>query len=117
MIHRGQYLQRGRGLGGIFSSILRVLKPIFTKSLAVGRKALTDPSMRKAVKSLKKSSIRAGTRAINQEINKIAPVKLVPNPTTSSAMSPKKRPPKKLHNNMLKKAKKVRAGNNVFNDY
>lgn len=111
MIHKGHYLQRGRGLGGIFSSIIRVLKPIFTKSLAVGRKALADPSMRKAVTSLKKSSIRAGTRAINQEINKIAPVKLVPkNPPTKKRNI-------KLHNNMLKKTKKARTGNNVFNDY
>ena len=35
MIHRGHYLQRGRGLGGIFSSIRRVLKPNFSKTIVV----------------------------------------------------------------------------------
>ena len=115
-IHRGQYLQRGRGLGGIFSSIFRVLKPIFTKSLQMGRKALADPAMKKAVGTLKKSSIRAGTRAINQEIKKIAPVKIVPNENQvgSPTRHAKKRTNKGL-SNIIKKHKK-RTGSNVFND-
>ena len=114
-VHRGQYLQRGRGLGGIFSSIFRVLKPIFTKSLQMGRKALADPAMKKAVSSLKKSSIQAGTRAINQEIKKIAPVKVVSNETSSPVRHAKKRTNKGL-SNIIKKHKK-RTGSNVFNDY
>ncbi len=117
-IHRGQYLQRGRGLGGIFSSIFRVLKPIFSKSLSIGRKALSDPTVKQAVGSLKKSSIRAGTRAINKEINKIAPVKLVPKksvPPPKAAVAKKRS--SKIGNNSIKKNKKVRTGANVFNDF
>ena len=43
--------------------------------MTAGRKALSDPAMKKAVSSVKKSTIRAGTRAINQQMNKIAPSK------------------------------------------
>ena len=117
-IHRGQYLQRGRGLGGIFSSIFRVLKPIFSKSLSIGRKALSDPSVKKAVGSLKKSSIRAGTRALNQEIAKIAPIKMVPQKQAGIPLVKKTRKrPKPIMSNTIMKQKKKRAGNNVFNDF
>ena len=68
-------MQRGRGLGGIFASIMRILKPIVTKTITAGRKALSDPAMKKGVSSVKKFTIRAGTRAINQQMNKIAPSK------------------------------------------
>ena len=61
-------MQRGRRLGGISASIMRILKPIVKKTITAGRKALSDPAMKKSVSSVKKSTVRAGTRAINQQM-------------------------------------------------
>ena len=116
-IHRGQYLQRGHGIGGIFSSLFRYLKPFITGTMRVGRKALSDPSVKEAVSSLKKSSIKAGTRAINKEIAKIAPVKVVPKKNAPKRMPPsaaKKRILSSL--NSVKKNKKMRTDSNIFNE-
>ena len=117
-IHRGHYLQRGRGLGGIFASIMRVLKPIVTKTITAGRKALSDPAMKKAVSSVKKSTIRAGTRAINQQMNKIAPSKS-PKPANSSITIPKaKKRIARMSNIIPTKRKKIKkTAQNIFNDF
>ena len=108
-IHRGHYLQRGRGLGGIFASIMRILKPIVSKSISAGRKALADPSMKKAVASVKKSSIQAGTRALNQQIKKIAPSQPLPTP------SAKKRVARASKTVKTKRVKKKNTS--IFNDF
>ena len=114
-IHRGHYLQRGRGLGGIFASIMRILKPIVTKTITVGRKALSDPTVKKAVSSVKKSTIQAGTRAINQQMNKIAPNKKPAKPIT---VSKAKKRIARLSNNIPVKRKKIKkSGPNIFNDF
>lgn len=71
-VHRGVYMQRGRGLGGIFASLSRFLRPMFTKGISIGRKALSEPALKQAVNQIKNESIKAGTRAINQQLGKIA---------------------------------------------
>ena len=111
-------MQRGRGLDGIFASIMRILKPIVTKTIAAGRKALSDPAMKKAVSSVKKSTIQAGTRAINQQMNKIAPSKS-PKTTNNSITVPKaKKCIAHMSNNITVKRKKLKkSGPNIFNDF
>ena len=49
------------------------IRPI---QIGIGKKALADPSIPKAVTSLKQNSIKPGTRAINKELGKIAPVQI-----------------------------------------
>ena len=110
-IHRGQYLQRGRGLGNIFASIMRILKPIVTKSIKAGRKALSDPTVQDAVSSVKKSTIQAGTRAINKQIKKIAPQKQMSIPKA------KKRIASVLSNNISKVKRARKKTSNLFNDF
>lgn len=105
--HRGPYFQRGRGFGGIFSSIIRFLKPIFTKGLVAGRKALNDPTIKSALSSIKDSTVKAGTRAYKQQMGKIAPEK--------KAKKPMKNAQKRLQTAFISnKVKKKRS--NVVKD-
>ena len=71
-IHRGRYLQRGRGLGGLFSSIFRVLKPLFAKGtkhlVSAGAHALKDPEVKTALTSIKSAALQSGTKAVTQKI-------------------------------------------------
>ena len=71
-IHRGRYLQRGRGLGGLFSLIFRVLKPLFTKGtkhhVSAGAHALKDPDVKTALTSIKSAALQSGTKAVTQKI-------------------------------------------------
>lgn len=71
-IHRGRYLQRGRGLGGLFSSIFRALKPLFAKGskhlVTAGARALKDPEVKTALTSIKSTALESGTKAITQKI-------------------------------------------------
>lgn len=71
--HRGQYLQRGKGLGGIFSTLARWLKPIIPKLLSFGKKTLKDPQVNQAVQKIKREAVSAGSRAINKKLKSIAP--------------------------------------------
>lgn len=71
--HRGSYLQRGRGLGGIFSTLARWLKPILPKILSLGKKTIQDPAVKDAVQKIKKEAVEAGSRAINKKLKNIAP--------------------------------------------
>lgn len=116
-VHRGLYLQRGHGLGGIFSSLMRILRPVFKKGMQMGKTALADPSIKKAVANLKKSSIKAGTRVVNKEINKIA-APSAPPPETKVIKHTKKRPRKVISNVIKKKKKKSQAqASNLFNNF
>lgn len=76
--HRGSYLQQGRGLGGILSTLARWLKPILPKIVSLGKKTIQDPAVKDAVKKIKKEAVEAGSRAINKKLKNIAPT-----PTTS----------------------------------
>jgi len=71
--HQGQYLQRGRGFGGIFAALFRVLKPLLSKgashALKAGKSALKDASVKKALHSVKNSALKSGTSAIDKALN------------------------------------------------
>jgi len=72
-IHRGHYLQRGRGLGGIFSALFRVLKPLISRgassALKFGKHALKDPEVKKALHKVKGAALKSGARTIAKRIN------------------------------------------------
>lgn len=76
-VHRGRYLQQGRGLGGIFSSLFRILKPLISKgastALKAGKYALKDADIKKAVKSVKKAAIKSGAKSIVTKLNPEGP--------------------------------------------
>jgi len=42
LIHRGERYQSGRGIGSLFSGIIRGLKPLFSMGLSAGKKLLTS---------------------------------------------------------------------------
>jgi hypothetical protein len=56
-IHRGRYLQRGRGVGSVLSSFFKTIFP-FAKS--VGRSVAKSPLTKKVLTSAKNSAIDAG---------------------------------------------------------
>lgn len=89
--HRGQYLQRGKGLGGIFKTLIKWIKPIIPKIVKFGRSIISDGDVKTGLSKVKKEAIEAGTRAINKELKKVAPL-------------PKKQPPAK------KKKKHTKVG-------
>jgi hypothetical protein len=72
-----RFYQRGRGLGGLFSGLLRFIKPLFFPSLrAVGKVAkksalqlAKSSAVRKGISTVKKRAIKAG---INIAANAIA---------------------------------------------
>ena len=72
-IHRGQYLQRGRGLGGIFSTLIKFLKPVLSKgtstAVKLGKYASKDPDINHAVSSIKSAAIKSGTKKIVNRLN------------------------------------------------
>ena len=79
-IHRGDYMQRGRGFGSIFSSLIRVLKPLFNKGASAlikgGTAALKDPTVKSAINDIKKTALDSGVSAIGKVLSK--PPKLPP---------------------------------------
>ena len=72
-IHRGQFLQRGRGIGGIFSSLIRILKPIFKQStgsiIKASKIALKEPDVNKALRKIKKTFLKSGRKLIQKKIS------------------------------------------------
>lgn len=70
--HRGAYIQRGRGLGGIFAGLMKFLIPALKASTKVavktvakqGKKAITSRAAqslaKKALKTAKKNALKAG---------------------------------------------------------
>ena len=72
-IHRGQYLQRGRGLGGIFSTLIKFLKPVLSKgtstAVKLGKYVSKDPDINHAVSSIKSAAIKSGTKKIVNRLN------------------------------------------------
>lgn len=47
LIHRGERFQSGRGIGSLFSGIIRGLKPLFSMGLSAGKKLLTSDTAKK----------------------------------------------------------------------
>lgn len=47
LIHRGERFQSGRGIGSLFSGIIRGLKPLFSMGLSAGKKLLTSETAKK----------------------------------------------------------------------
>lgn len=45
--HSGYRYQRGKGIGSIFSGFLKTLRPLFFKTLNVGKKLLTSDAAKK----------------------------------------------------------------------
>ena len=90
--HRGVYLQRGRGLGNIFSSLFKFLSPIFTKgaSLAInaGKEVIKNDDVRGAIHKLRDSTVKRGVDAVTSIISpkktKIKPQKPRPKPKLKS---------------------------------
>ena len=74
-VHRGQFLQRGKGLGGIFSSLMTYLKPLLSrgasKALTLGKTALKDKGVKDALTEIKKSSLKTGTAVIKRKLEAI----------------------------------------------
>jgi hypothetical protein len=56
-VHRGQFLQRGRGLGSIFSGLFRNVLPMFS---SIGRSIFGSPVVKNVGKSLLDSTVRGG---------------------------------------------------------
>lgn len=71
-IHKGHYLQRGRGLGGIFSSLFRVLKPLFSKgakhAIQATKHVLKDKDIKTALTDIKSAAVKSGTKALTDKI-------------------------------------------------
>jgi len=71
-IHRGHYLQRGRGLGGIFSALFKVLRPLISKgassAVKIGKHALRDPEVKKALHKVKGAALKRGARTLANKL-------------------------------------------------
>ena len=63
-VHTGQFLQRGKGLGSLFSSLFRTLLPILKvgakAGVKVGKRALQSKVVRSAAKELGKQALTSG---------------------------------------------------------
>ena len=58
--------QRGVGLGSLFRSLIRSLKPLAAKGVQMAKKALADPAIKTAVSDIKDSAIKSGTQAVKE---------------------------------------------------
>ena len=81
--HRGVYLQRGRGLGNIFSSLFKFLRPIFTKgaSLAIkaGKEVIKNDDVRGAIHKFRDNTVKRGVDAVTSIISPTK-IKITPKP-------------------------------------
>lgn len=121
--HRGQYLQRGRGIGGLFASLFRWLKPIIPTIFKAGKKALKDPAVSTALKSVKNEAIAASTRAVNKGLKNIAPPSTAKKPVKMKQPKPKTAVPKgakrvvtSLKSNVIPKKLKKNENSSIFDD-
>jgi len=78
IVHRGQFLQRGRGLGSIFGSLFKFLKPLASKgakmAFKAGQSALQNPDIAKGINDVKTQAVMSGVKAINKALSgKAAP--------------------------------------------
>ena len=68
-IQRGKgFGQRGAGLGSLFATLFRSLKPLASKGFQMAKTAaktaLKNPEIKSAVDDIKKSAIKSGTEAV-----------------------------------------------------
>lgn len=72
-VHRGMYIQQGKGFGSIFASLFKVLKPLVSKGLSTavkgGKRALADKDVQNAFLSVKKSALQGGARKFGKLVN------------------------------------------------
>ena len=62
-IHRGPFIQQGRGLGGILAALGRTLVPILRTGVATaGKKIVSSPTLRNTVVDLGRSAIDSGIK-------------------------------------------------------
>lgn len=57
IIHRGAFLQRGRGIGSIFASLFKAVVPAFK---SIGRAIIKSPITKSALSTAKNKAIDAG---------------------------------------------------------
>jgi len=104
--HRGVYLQRGRGLGNIFSSLFKFLRPIFAKgaSLAIkaGKEVIKNDDVRGAIHKFRDNTVKRGVDAVTSIISPTK-IKITPKP-------PKPRPIPKVKSR--KRQKTLSTGRN-----
>lgn len=58
--HSDLYHMRGSGIGGIFSSIVRMLVPFAKTLFGVGKRVAASPIGKQVLKSAKRSAVKAG---------------------------------------------------------
>lgn len=72
-VHRGVYLQRGKGFGGIFSSLFRLLRPLvsrgFSSAVKGGKKILADKDVQASLQQVKRSALKSGATAVDKALN------------------------------------------------
>jgi len=71
-IHRGPYIQHGHGFGGIFRSVMSMLRPLFSKGIKLGKHALKDPQIKSAISDIKKSAVKSGTKALTNKMETLS---------------------------------------------
>jgi predicted peroxiredoxin len=67
-MYKGQLRQRGYGVGGLFSSLLKLLQPVVKKGLStitkVGKKFVTSDVVKSIGKDVKKSLLKSGKNIV-----------------------------------------------------
>lgn len=63
--HRGLYVQRGRGLGNIFSSIFRAVAPTLA---GIGKSIIKSPITKNLLSTAKKSAVNAGLNLVSDTL-------------------------------------------------
>lgn len=65
-LHRGPYIQRGRGLGGTLSSMFKGVVPAMQ---VMGKKILAEPETKNVLKTLKRSAVEAGLNVASDTLS------------------------------------------------
>lgn len=93
--HRGRAYQRGHGLGGLFSGLIRFLTPLVTRGAQVAARAYENPHIKELVKTVQKKAVDTGVNAINKLINPKKPAVIpaaAPPAAKKRKFDPSKRP-------------------------
>lgn len=68
-VHRGPYLQRGRGLGNIFGSLFRTVLPALKTLRSYSLTALKSNLVRNAGRSIASSALQGGISAVTDALD------------------------------------------------
>lgn len=109
---RGSY-QKGSGIGGIFSALIRTLKPLLFRGASAGMKlakqALAHSSVKKAISDIQSSVVQSGVNAVDRALNKRkAPA--LPSSSSSEKLPAKKKKKATKSDKKQKKKKKEKQG-------